>query len=119
MRLRTEADAEIARQVGQVNDALAAIDDINKKIATLAPKGVDVTGLQDERNRLIDGIASIIPVKVVKRDGDQVALYAQNGGVLLDGRVYALQLHAGAERGDAGHDAGRAARRADAGPGRG
>ena len=53
-----------------------AIDDINKKIATLAPKGVDVTGLQDERNRLIDGISSIIPVKAVKRDGDQVAIYA-------------------------------------------
>ena len=51
VRLRTEADAEIARQVGQVNDALHAIDDINKKIATLAPKGVDVTGLQDERGR--------------------------------------------------------------------
>ena len=66
------------------------VDDINKKIATLAPKGVDVSGLQDERNRVIDGISSIIPVKVVKRDGDQVALYAANGGVLLDGRVYAL-----------------------------
>ena len=67
---------------------------------------------------MIDGIASIVPVKVVKRDGDQVALYSANGGVLLDGRVYALELHAGAERGDAGNDAGRAARRADAGPGR-
>jgi flagellar hook-associated protein 1 FlgK len=91
-RLRTEADAEISRQVTAVNDRLAAIDDINKKIATLAPKGVDVTSLQDERNRLIDGIASIIPVKVAKRDGDQVALFSQNGGLLLDGRVYALRF---------------------------
>ena len=90
VRLRTEADQEIGRQVGRVNDALQVVDDINKKIATLAPKGVDVSGLQDERNRVIDGIASIIPVKVVKRDGDQVALYDANGGVLLDGRVYAL-----------------------------
>ena len=49
VRLRTEADAEIARQVDAVNDALHAIDDINRKIATLVPKGVDVTGLQDER----------------------------------------------------------------------
>jgi len=92
VRLRTEADAEIARQVGQVNDALHAIDDINRKIATLAPKGVDVTGLQDERGRIIDGISSIIPVRAVKRDGDQVALYAQNGGVLLDGRIYELSF---------------------------
>jgi flagellar hook-associated protein 1 FlgK len=92
VRLRTEADAEIARQVGQVNDALAAIDDINRKIATLAPKGVDVTGLQDERGRLIDAISSVVPVKAIKRDGDQLALYTQNGGVLLDGRVYGLSF---------------------------
>ncbi len=91
-RLRTEADAEINRQVGQVNDALKAIDDINRKIATLEPSGVDVTGLQDQRGQIIDRIASIIPVKTVKRDGDQVAIYAQNGGVLLDGRVYALKF---------------------------
>jgi flagellar hook-associated protein 1 FlgK len=92
VRLRTEADAEIARQVGRVNDALAAIDDINRKIATLAPKGVDVTGLQDERGRLIDGISAIVPVRAVKRDGDQVALYAQGGGVLLDGRIFGLSF---------------------------
>ena len=92
VRLRTEADAEINRQVTQVNDALQAVDDINKKIATLAPKGVDVTGLQDERSRIIDGISSIIPVRAVKRDGDQVALYAQNGGLLLDGRVFPLKF---------------------------
>lgn len=90
VRLRTEADAEIGRQVTAVNDALRAVDDINRKIATLVPKGVDVTGLQDERSRIIDDISGIVPVKVVKRDGDQVALYAQNGGVLLDGRVFAL-----------------------------
>jgi flagellar hook-associated protein 1 len=89
-RLRTEADAEIDRQVTAVNDALHGIDEINKKIAVLAPKGVDVTGLQDQRNKLIDGISSIIPVRAVKRDGDQVALYSANGGVLLDGRVYEL-----------------------------
>jgi flagellar hook-associated protein 1 FlgK len=53
---------------------------------------VDVTGLQDERSRLIDGISSIIPLRAVKRDGDQVALYAQNGGVLLDGRIYELRF---------------------------
>jgi flagellar hook-associated protein 1 FlgK len=92
VRLRTEADAEIGRQVSAVNDALRAVDDVNRKIATLAPKGVDVTGLQDERSRIIDDISGIVPVKVVKRDGDQVALYAQNGGVLLDGRVFALSF---------------------------
>jgi len=92
LRLRTEADAEIGRQVDQVNDALRVIDDINRKIASLTPKGVDVTGLQDERQRVIDGISSIIPLRTVKRDNDQVAIYSANGGVLLDGKLFALDF---------------------------
>ena len=90
VRLRTEADGEIGRQVDAVNAALHAVDDINRKIASLVPKGVDVTGLQDERQRIIDGIAAIVPVRTVKRENDQVALYSANGGVLLDGRVFEL-----------------------------
>lgn len=96
VRLRTEADAEISRQVTSVNDALKVVDDINHKIATLSPQGIDVTALQDERNRVIDGIASIIPVRTVKRENDQVALYSANGGVLLDGTVYELKFSAAA-----------------------
>ncbi|MFO1208620.1 MAG: flagellar hook-associated protein FlgK [Amaricoccus sp.] len=95
-RIRTEADAEINRQVNTLNDALHQIDDINKKIATLSTQGVDVTSLQDQRSQLIDKISSIVPVKTVKRDGDQIAIYSQNGGVLLDGKVYELKFSAAA-----------------------
>jgi flagellar hook-associated protein 1 FlgK len=94
-RLRTEADAEIARQVGRVNDALHAVKDVNAKITTLTLKGEDVSGLQDERDRIIDGIASIVPVRVVNRDNGQVALYSANGGALLDGRVWELSFQQG------------------------
>lgn len=90
IRLRTEADAEIGRQVTRVNDALHAIDDINKKIVTLKQQGVDTGGLEDERGRIIDGVASIVPMRVVKRDNGQIALYSANGGLLLDGRVFEL-----------------------------
>lgn len=95
-RIRTEADSEIARQVTWVNDALHQIDEVNRKIATLASQGVDVTGLQDERGRLIDSISTIVPVRTVKRDQDQIAIYSANGGVLLDGQVYELEFTAAA-----------------------
>lgn len=94
-RLRTEADAEIARQVGRVNDALHAVKDVNDKIVTLQFKGEDISGLQDERDRIIDGISSIIPLRVVNRDNGQVALYSANGGALLDGRILALSFQQG------------------------
>ena len=105
VRLRTEADARDRPAGGAVNDALHAIDDINRKIASLVPKGVDVTGLQDERQRIIDGISSIVPVRTVKRENDQVALYSANGGVLLDGQVFELGFDNGGQRGHARHDA--------------
>ena len=92
VQLRTEADAEIGRQVGRVNVALEAVQDINRKIASLALQGVDTTGLQDERHRIIDGIASIIPLRTVSRDNGQLSLYAQNGGALLDGRIFPLEF---------------------------
>jgi flagellar hook-associated protein 1 FlgK len=92
VRVRTEADAEINRQVTSVNDALKAIDDINRKIGGFAAQGVDVSGLEDERGRLIDGIATITPVRVVMRQGGTVALYSSQGGVLLDGRIYELRF---------------------------
>ena len=41
---------------------------------------------------VVIGISSIIPVRAVKRDNDQVALYSANGGVLLDGRVFELSF---------------------------
>ncbi len=95
VRMRTEADAEIAAQVDRVNGALHAIADVNAKINTLRLKGEDITALQDERDRLIDGVASIIPVRAVKRDGEQVALYSANGAALLDGRVWELSFQRG------------------------
>ena len=104
VRLRTEADGEIARQVGAVNDALYAVKDINAKINTLRLKGEDISALQDERDRIIDAISAIIPVRVVKRDGDQVALYTANGGALLDGRGLGARVRPGPDRDHARHD---------------
>lgn len=95
VRLRTEADAEIARQTARVNDALYAVQDVNAKINTMRTKGENVTALQDERDRIIDGISGIIPLRAVRRDGDQIALYTANGGALLDGRVWELAFTQG------------------------
>lgn len=95
VRLRSEADAEIERQVTTVNSALAEVDAINAKISELTMRGEDVTGLQDERDRVIDTIAPIIPLRTVKREAGTVAIFAAAGGALLDGRVWALSFTRG------------------------
>lgn len=90
--VRTEADAEIGRQVSKVNAALHRIDDLNAKITNMNLQGVDTLSLQDERGQLIDGISSIIPVRTVNREGGQVSIYSQNGAALLDGSVWELSF---------------------------
>lgn len=92
--VRTDADAEIARQVATVNDTLDKVQALNAKIVNLNLQGVDTLSLQDERGQLIDGIASIIPVRTVNRDGGAVSIYSQNGAALLDGTVRKLSFDA-------------------------
>jgi flagellar hook-associated protein 1 FlgK len=94
-RLRTEADAEIARQVKTMNDGLHGVRELNLKITTLSLKGEDVSALKDERERVIDSLSSIVPLRVANRENETVALYAANGGTLLDGRVWELKFTRG------------------------
>lgn len=91
-RLRSETDAEIGKQVNQVNEALAKVEDLNTQIRQITLQGGDATSLQDERGRVIDGISGIIPLRTVSRENGVVAVYSANGGVLLDGRVMPLQF---------------------------
>lgn len=92
MDLRSEADASIAQQVATVNTTLGQIKDLNTEIRTRTLTGADVSGLQDQRERLISGVTEIIPLRVVDRPNNEIALYARNGGQLLDGRVYELDF---------------------------
>jgi flagellar hook-associated protein 1 FlgK len=47
--------------------------------------GNDASGLIDQRQRVIDIIAEIVPVRELDRDGGQVALMTPNGETLIDG----------------------------------
>ncbi len=88
--LRTEADASISGQVRTINTSLTAIQSLNAEIKARALGGGDVSALLDQRAQLIEKISAMIPVRTVARDNEQVALFARNGGQLLDGAVFEL-----------------------------
>jgi flagellar hook-associated protein 1 len=88
--IRTEAEAEILRQVDLLNRSLAQVEDLNRKIQSGIQQGQDVGGLEDERGRVIDRISEIVPVRTVKREQGQIAIFTAGGGLLLDGRAYPL-----------------------------
>lgn len=87
---RSAADARINADVVEVNRALATIADLNTHITTLASGGRDSSALIDQRQQLIDRIATIVPIREVPRENGRVALFTTGGAVLLEGKPAVL-----------------------------
>lgn len=84
---RSQADADIGRQVNLLNDRLQRISDINKKIVGQKAQNGDASALIEQRQLMIDEVSKLIPVKEVSRDNGRVSLFSQSGSALLDGSV--------------------------------
>ncbi len=82
---RMDADDAIAGQVDLLNRTLGRIDALNSDILSQRASGQDATALMDQRQRLVDQVAEIVPVREIARDHDQIALYTTGGAVLLEG----------------------------------
>ncbi|MDH3668656.1 MAG: flagellar hook-associated protein FlgK [Paracoccaceae bacterium] len=91
-RVRQVADAEIARQVDTVNDALAKIARINRQVQIFAASGRDTTGLIDQRERLVDTVASIVPIRGYQRAHGVLELTTAEGLTLVDNRARELSF---------------------------
>lgn len=83
--LRTQADRTIGTLVERLNQALGDTRKLNARITRAQAAGSDAAALFDQRQRLIDEINQIVPVKVMERPHGQVALYSNGGAILLDG----------------------------------
>ncbi len=84
-RARENADGQIGASVRQINDALTGIAAFNAQIVSLSSTDRDTSALMDQRQRLIDSIAPLIPLREVERGQGQIALYSAGGAVLIDG----------------------------------
>lgn len=87
---RTAADTRAGSLVGQLNTALGRIAELNTRIMANSGSGRDASALLDQRQQVIDSIATIIPIREVARDGGQIALLTAGGAVLLDGQPQQL-----------------------------
>lgn len=83
---RQQADDRIAASVEQLNTALRQIDDLNAQVVRLTSADRDASGLMDQRQKLVDQIAGIVPLREIQRDNGEIALVSTGGAVLLDGR---------------------------------
>ncbi|MGB0440335.1 MAG: FlgK family flagellar hook-associated protein, partial [Paracoccaceae bacterium] len=83
---RRTAEASIAQQVDQLNTSLTRIADINTRIARTEHVGADSSALLDQRQIEIDRVAEMVPLRVIPRKAETVALYSMGGTLLLDGQ---------------------------------
>lgn len=84
---RADADDRIASEVDQVNRTLAQIAELNGNIRATYAGTRDPSALIDQRQSLIDSIATIVPLREIARDGGQIALYTTGGAMLVDGQA--------------------------------
>lgn len=82
---RETADRQIADQVGLLNSTLEKVHVLNTELRSFTGTGRDVSALLDERQRLVDTISTIVPLREVEREGNQIALFTTGGAPLLEG----------------------------------
>lgn len=82
---RGSADRRIAEEVGRLNTTLVRLKELNTELRSFSGAGRDVSALLDERQRLIDAVSAIVPVREVARENDQIALFTKGGVSLLEG----------------------------------
>ncbi|MBE9635922.1 flagellar hook-associated protein FlgK [Salipiger mangrovisoli] len=92
---RVEADAAIGAQVDQLNTGLNRVRSLNDAISAEVIRGGDAASLMDERQRVIDELAEIVPLRVVDRPLGAQALYAASGTVLLDPTINSAPVDIG------------------------
>lgn len=82
---RATADRRIGEEVGRLNTTISQLHELNVELRSFTGAGRDISALLDERQRLVDQISAIVPVREIPRDLNQIALYTVGGAPLLEG----------------------------------
>lgn len=84
---RADADHQIGTDVERINAAMARVAEMNVEIREHLSSGRDPSAMMDQRQQLIDQIATLVPLREVQRDHGQIALFTTGGAMLVDGRA--------------------------------
>ncbi|MFM2045922.1 MAG: putative flagellar hook-associated protein 1 FlgK [Pseudomonadota bacterium] len=91
--VRQQADGEIGDAVAEVNQALGQLESLNRQVAIRTGTGQDASELEDERDRLLDGIADRMGIHYFTRDAGELVVMTSGGVTLLDGRARRLDFY--------------------------
>ena len=90
--LRQQANGQIQTDVNNVNTALASLEKINTKLGDQNVDSTSRAALLDQRDRLVDQVASSVDLKVSYRPDGSVALATRSGVGLLDQKASIIRF---------------------------
>lgn len=81
---RLSADRQIGVELKTLNTNLQKIDQLNEHIVAANVNDRDANAFLDERQKLIDEVSEIVPVREMQRDKGAISLVTANGMMLID-----------------------------------
>lgn len=90
--LRQEADANIARDIDVLNNGLLQVEELNSDILRIKATGNDTSALIDARQKVVDQIADIVPLRELVRENGTIGLMTTSGTTLIDGRAVQFEF---------------------------
>jgi flagellar hook-associated protein 1 FlgK len=89
-RLRLEADQAIEDTVGEVNELLNDIHNLNQEIAYALSTAKDGTDLIDQREKAVKDLTALMNITTFERNTGELTVYTQGGDILVDQQVKEL-----------------------------
>lgn len=83
--LRQQADQEIARLVGIVDDKLENVANLNVQISRATSLGQSTAALEDERDKVLGDISEYLDINTFARDDGSVDVYTGSSRLLVSG----------------------------------
>ncbi len=90
--MRVQSDRKIAEAVDTVNEALYKLQDLNSLLGGIGKQSNDTVALEDERQRLLDTISEIMPIKTLTNSDGSMDVLTTDGVFLLSGTVKELSF---------------------------
>ena len=88
--IRRQADATISSQVDLLNSKLEEVANLNNSISVAKHGDVEVSGLLDQRQKALDEIAELVPIRTVSRERGELTVYTEGGAILVGDKAATL-----------------------------
>src|SRR5262249_45103350 len=80
--LKTQADAQIASDIGSANQLLSQINQLNIQIATTSATGANAGGSQDSQAQLLSQLSNLMQINVTPQQNGSVVVRSATGQLL-------------------------------------